>query len=597
MSIRWDNIKSYNNSQNNAFEELVCQLAREEDIVEKKKFYRVAAPDGGVESYCILENGDEYGWQAKFFSTMGTSQWGQLKESFETAFRTHPNLTKYYICIPLDRQDPRRSQQMWFMDRWNQKVLEWSEYAKAHSRDVTFEYWGSSEIVHRLSQVKHAGRKLFWFSQEDFSERWFESQVETSINNLGKRYTPELNVELEISRYFDAMSKNDSFRSFTKEKFHSFLLKVNKALDSLHSSPAKDETIHINEAVQKIESIYAVSQNTEMIQIDIASLKENITIIESNLSNCKKHLDENKDKNTDPHNFISHAINESLGALFEFSDFILGPTLKLSNNPIAFLSGPAGIGKSHLLADIAKNRIKSKNSCILLLGQHFHSEEAPWTQILRNLLRINCDEKQLLGAINAKAESQGERLLFLIDAINEGRGRYFWPDHILGFINEFSKYPWIGLVLSIRSSYEKLLIPNDLYSEIRAIKIEHFGFDGIVYKASSFFFSQYNIEQPSIPLLNPEFSNPLFLKLFCEGLNRRGLSKIPKGYGGISIIIEFFIESIDSKLSKPAFFDYPSGRNIVKKMIDKLIEYKLENDLSFVTYEKSFEIADEILKK
>ncbi len=257
----------------------------------------------------------------------------------------------------------------------------------------------------------------------------------------------------------------------------------------------------------------------------------------------------------------------------------------------------AGIGKSHLLADIASNRIKSKISCILLLGQHFTSEESPWTQILRNLLRLDCNENELLGALNAKAETQGERLLFLIDAINEGKGRYFWPEHISGFISEFSKYPWIGVVLSIRSSYEKLLTPDDFISENKVIKVKHFGFDSIEYQASSFFFSHYGIEQPSVPLLNPEFSNPLFLKLFCEGLSRSGLAKIPKGYGGISSIIDFFIESIDDKLSKPVFFDYPSGRKIIRKVIDGLIEHKLENDLNFVSYEDAIDIADGILSR
>jgi hypothetical protein len=61
MSIEWNNIKSFNNSQNNAFEELVCQLAREEPILDEKEFYRIAASDGGVEAYCVLESGEEYG--------------------------------------------------------------------------------------------------------------------------------------------------------------------------------------------------------------------------------------------------------------------------------------------------------------------------------------------------------------------------------------------------------------------------------------------------------------------------------------------------------------------------------------------------------
>lgn len=77
MPLRWEDIKTFDNSQNNAFEEIVCQLARDEDIKGKKEFYRVGAPDGGVEAYCVLENGDEYGWQAKYFLSMGNSQWSQ----------------------------------------------------------------------------------------------------------------------------------------------------------------------------------------------------------------------------------------------------------------------------------------------------------------------------------------------------------------------------------------------------------------------------------------------------------------------------------------------------------------------------------------
>lgn len=595
MSFRWEDIKSFNNSQNDAFEELVCQLARDEDIKGKKEFYRVGAPDGGVEAYCILENGDEYGWQAKFFFSMGSSQWSQLKESFETALRTHPNLKKYFVCLPLDRQDPRRTDQMWFMDRWNEKVIEWTDYAKAQGREISFEYWGSSELVHRLSQEKQAGRKLFWFSREDYSDKWFERHIETSIHNLGKRYTPELNVELDIAKNFDSICRNDSFCQHTKGKFHVFLLKVNKALKNLRELPVKDEINQINTSIDKIKMIFSLSQKKEIIQLDIDSLEENIRVIHEALIACGKYSNADKKERKEVESFIKREMNEADEACYEFSEFIQSSILKLANCPTALLSGPAGIGKSHLLADIASNKVKNKKSCILLLGQHFTTDESPWTQIFRNMLRLDCNEKQFLGALNAKAETQGERILFLIDAINEGRGKYFWIEHIRGFINEFSNYPWIGLVLSIRSSYEKLLIPDDLVSKNIVTKLQHVGFNNIEYKASSFFFSQYHIEQPSVPLLNPEFTNPLFLKLFCEGIHRSGLTKIPKGYGGISSIVDFFIESIDEKLSQPTFFDYPSGIKIIRKVINALIEHKLENELNFVPYEEAIVIANRIL--
>lgn len=100
MNIEWNKLRAFNGDVKFGFEELVCQLARSESITDRSKFIRVAAPDGGVESYCILSNGTEYGWQAKFFSSMGSTQWKQIDQSFETAVDKHPTLMKYFICIP-----------------------------------------------------------------------------------------------------------------------------------------------------------------------------------------------------------------------------------------------------------------------------------------------------------------------------------------------------------------------------------------------------------------------------------------------------------------------------------------------------------------
>ncbi|MBT2765917.1 ATP-binding protein [Paenibacillus sp. ISL-20] len=597
MSIEWNYIRTFNKSQNNAFEELVCQLAREEEISEKKEFYRVAAPDGGVEAYCVLNNGDEHAWQAKYFSTMGNSQWNQLNESFETAIRTHPNLTKYYICIPLDRQDPRREKQMWFMDRWKEKVHEWTEYAQEKGRNISIEYWGSSELIHRLSQKKHAGRTRFWFSQHEFTDEWFKNNVEYSIANLGERYTPELNVELEVSKAFDFMSRNESFRNSIKQTYHVFLLALNKAINQLSKLPLENDIQKLLSVKENLEMEYLTSQKEGINQINILTLNENIETLEDALSHCESYIDSNRKKTTYTSDYTMNSVNNLWNAVYDFSVFLRGSLIKLANTPIALLSGPAGIGKSHLLADVALNKIKENKSCLLILGQHFASEDNPWTQILRNLLRIQCNENELLGALNAKAEAEGERLLFIIDAVNEGRGRYFWPEHINGFINEFKKYPWLGLVLSIRSSYEKLIAPDNFISDNNIVKLNHFGFEGLEYLASSSFFMQYGLEQPSIPLLHPEFSNPLFLKLFCEGLQRSGLTKMPKGFSGISNIIDFFIDSVDNKLSKPSLFDYPNDRKLVRKVIDKLIEYKLNKSTDMIAYEVAFEIADEQLSK
>jgi len=185
----WGNIRSFNGSQNSAFEELVCQLARSETIVNGNRFIRVGAPDAGVEAYWVLEDGREYCWQTKFFDTMGISQWNQLDGSFKTALEKHPNLIKYIVCLPLDRQDPRIPSQNWFMDKWVEKTRGWKEYAAEHGRDVDFVYWGSSELLDLLSLEKHVGRRNFWFNQEEFSDKWFNDKLARSIEALGPRYT------------------------------------------------------------------------------------------------------------------------------------------------------------------------------------------------------------------------------------------------------------------------------------------------------------------------------------------------------------------------------------------------------------------------
>ena len=106
--FHWTDIISLNSSQNDAFEELLCQLAKKEAIEKKKNFIKVGNPDGGVECYIVLENGDEIGFQAKWFlSTPEENQWNQIEKSFKTAIEKHPKLITYYVSMPLDRADPR----------------------------------------------------------------------------------------------------------------------------------------------------------------------------------------------------------------------------------------------------------------------------------------------------------------------------------------------------------------------------------------------------------------------------------------------------------------------------------------------------------
>jgi len=68
--------------------------------------------------------------------------------------------------LPIDRADPRISDKNWFKNEWDKHVPKWNKWAAEKRHNITFGYWGETEISERLSQEKHAGRHLFRFNKE-----------------------------------------------------------------------------------------------------------------------------------------------------------------------------------------------------------------------------------------------------------------------------------------------------------------------------------------------------------------------------------------------------------------------------------------------
>jgi hypothetical protein len=82
---------------------------------------------------------------------------------------------------------------------------------------IQFEYWGSYEILERLSREEHRGRPFFWFGSEFFSQSWFENRLQESIEVAGPRYTPKIHVELPVAQIFDGLARTPSF--YTRLKY------------------------------------------------------------------------------------------------------------------------------------------------------------------------------------------------------------------------------------------------------------------------------------------------------------------------------------------------------------------------------------------
>ena len=558
--MNWNNIISLDGSQNNAFEELVCQLA-DLNFSESGKFIKVGNPDGGVECYIIKKNGDEIGFQAKYFlSTPQKAQFDQLDISIKTALKKHPNLKLYYVAIPIDRADPREDNKKSFKDRWEAWVKKWQDTAKnVYSKEIEIVYWGSHELIKMLKDEKSAGLVKYFFKEIDLSNEWFNDQNDNAIKSLGVRYSPEINVELEICRYFELFSKNSQYLAKIKSDFRKIYNKFCEKFDLLRDIP--------DELKDEVNLVKNFVSNLNFANFDYDKFEEI-------LRNRKKITSKNE---------LTSTIDDFLNFIREYKT-----ALEIAKNQYLILMGEAGVGKSHLFADIIKHRAKNNQQSILILGQHLIESKDPWAQILNLLGFAKFNKYEFLGALNSKAQANSNKIIIFIDAINEGAGKDFWRNFIISFIEDIKKYEWLSVAFSIRSSYFECMIPKEL-SEICVI--HHEGFSGIEYDAMQVFFDYYKLPHPTIPLLNPEFSNPLFLKLFCKGVSNN------KSYQYKSLnffdVIKLYIDNIERNFIQK----YPNCKSLklTQKVIDVVVSFISQEKHGSIEYEKAFVQVNEKL--
>ena len=451
------------------------------------------------------------------------------------------------------------------------------------------------KVLDKKKSIQHPLRNIL-------NNDWFEKHIDKNILDLGPRYTPEVNIKVETSNYINATIKRNDYYTYSKRIFHNYLVSLNKIVENLLTSREHDYPDLCRNDILEIASKISISRNKikeayegyiEQRELKLA-LKEvgicteiiNVTLINLKSIRSKHELDTSK-------------IDEDINTLSLFMRFIENPDIntKLSNEPYLLIEGKAGTGKSHILADAANILRKNGFPSIFLLGQHFTTDKHPWSQIVNDLLRLDCSERELLECLNEIGEENNQRVLFAIDAINEGKGRLFWSETIASFVNDFKEYPWLAIVLTVRDTYISKIIPNHIRKDVSIFEVSHHGFSGSEHEAIKKFFHYYKINLPKIPKLNTEFSNPLFLKLFCEGLSKRKLTHIPEGYDGISSILRYYVDNIDTKLGSYKYYDYPSSAKVCRKILNGFIDYKIDNNLTYIPYDDACDIANKVIDR
>ncbi|MCL7796457.1 hypothetical protein M8977_10965, partial [Pasteurella multocida] len=257
--------------------------------------------------------------------------------------------------------------------------------------------------------------------------------------------------------------------------------------------------------------------------------------------------------------------------------------LSLFNGKVLVLTGPAGSGKSHLLGDFVQKSQDSGKYALLLLGQDFTEKSNACNQIFKQLNLNNITPDVFLSALNSIGEMQKERVILAIDALNEGEGKSLWNNQLNGLIELVSQYPNIGLVLSVRDSYQDIVFNQlNVKNKEKLCYVKHTGFMDNEFEAIQIFFPYYGLQLPSIPLLNPEFSNPLYLKLFCESLKYQGETSIPKGHKGFNYIVKSYLDGVEKRICEQ--IEQDTGAHLVHRAINVIAQLQLEENKDSLDY-------------
>jgi len=577
MEINFHNIRTHDGSKNSGFEEFVCQLAHLQRPDYGKIFIRKegAGGDAGVECYWVLDDDSEIGWQVKYFPDgLNSSRWQQIDESFS-----------------LDKADSRKKgrggkQVVSVEDEWLEHVQKWENQARKVGRGIEFSYWGKHEITTFLTidDPLYSGRALYWFNEPFLGSEIFRNIAKRSQDSLGDRYTPEFHIDLPIARSFDGLCLNSSWWELLREKLSELKNAGSDVVSFLNTENKNGDTSLDGEKISRLnEQLDAIVDEfgKRITHKDFHKRISEITLSLEELSKLYTEVYKDADNKID----WSERKDNSRTNLYKLSSVINGlasfvkqKKTVLSQTKSVLLYGEAGIGKSHLLCDLSLHRINENLPTLFLLGAQYRGGN-PIGFIKESLDLQNYRNFQVLGAIDAAGEASGARALIVIDAINEGNHRDDWHDQITGFLSDLSRFPYIAVLFSCRSTYLNYILP-DSAGETLLPRIEHYGFRGHEHRAAEKFLSQQGISKPSAPILAPEFTNPLFLKTCCRALRQHEQSSFPKGLNSITSLFDFYVESIERIIAKKKRFN--PQENIIKSTLIDIASKLLPDNLEGV---------------
>ena len=523
--IDFSAIRMLDGKQDKGFEELCVQLL---PLLLGETPIRVdriegRGGDGGVEAIAPTTSGQFIGLQSKFFAKLDASQWRQVDESVRTAIGKHPELTRYIVCVPLDRTPGQ-------ITKWTGLMAKWRDLSSI----LSVEWVGHSELLGVLLKPEASHLLNYWLDFPEFSVEWVSNQTEIAIGQLHDRYTPALHQETSAEVTLGFLTGSEKARAIHRKSCSQLVIAWRRVMERVPAEMSK---------LNPSASLAMLHQAHQKMMTDLrgGSLMEQDPELVTSLVNLKQEF-RNLLDSLFPREAVDEVSQKALGDFREnaesykaldLADEIQSAVQQIVDSQMQtlwVLTGDAGSGKSHLMANLARSTLAEGRPCLLVVGERFASSDVLTSQI-PDLVGWHRSMRELLACLSTQAVIAGNVAILMVDAINESPVRGLWRRELPSLVALVQEFPRVKLIVSCRSDCLDSSIPAAALS--KATLITHRGFDLQFYAAVKAYFDGYKVVSPQFPTLNVEFRNPLFLKTLCEAYRGRTLPPGPISFASV----------------------------------------------------------------
>lgn len=569
VEVNWENFASNNNDPDGVqhkFENLCRQLFTNDYLKENKKSRNLHSnPNNpGIEAEPILdERTNQYiGFQVKFFDT--SVDYGQILHSMEKALQYYTGKLSH-IVLYCNKAITSTSK----------SYINIVELLKKNN--ITIELVTDSAILDAVRKYPYLAN--YYFGVNTISFEWVVAHNEKSFCDLGERFNRDFNVETETSKRLSLFARDQSAVQYINDKKENLIRKINRI---------KDDTEQHSDYLEKVRSIVSAFEDVESETIGSAFewhqylqsfIVDDLAKINSEISQKKNLLEKIRPTIEKGRSRVEHkdlekynSIRSEIEILYELLDLPEILSLTADENRLItakelFVTGNAGIGKSHLLAAECQSLMNNQQFAVLLLAGNCYSDLPILDQLSQDCeLKYSFDE--FISILEMIGVEHHTFVLLCIDALNETANYRLWKTGLISLSQKIKKCTHVKLAVTYRMEYEKSVVQDALLSEDEDVyRIVHTGFASNGLKASKQFFDYYRIPFTLYEYFESEMENPLFLTLYCKTY-RNDEASLPTLYDRL---VESANKNIFPILEKRyKLIGFTEDDNIVQSLVDEI---------------------------